>query len=317
MYIKKLATLLLISGALMNTANSNADQNIISHLNKAAEINLAEHKARLKAAPKHTLPLDQELSLLEQLTQFELGRFLLLNKGLNGYWTSYVILHGPQKQSLSPLEDWLINKAPVVRATQERFAIFKSNLQQLLTSGMTIASIPCGLMDDLLGLDYAPYHDINLVGIDLDEGSLALASDNAKKIDPKVNVSLVKKNAWDLGAYEQYDIITSNGLNIYEPDDQKVVALYKEFFKALKTTGVLVTSFLTPPPALSPYSPWKDFDAAQVLKQKAVFGDILQVGWQTFRTEQQTKDQLIQAGFSDIEVIYDTQGMFPTIIAKK
>ena len=132
-----------------------------------------------------------------------------------------------------------------------------------------------------------------------------------------VSVSLIKKDAWDLGVDEQYDILTSNGLNIYEPDDKKVVALYKQFFKALKPNGTLITSFLTPPPVLSPNSSWKDYDPAAALKQKAVFVDILQVAWQSFRTEAQTREQLLQAGFTDIAIVYDKQGMFPTVIARK
>ena len=45
--------------------------------------------------------------------------------------------------------------------------------------------------------------------------------------------------------------------------------------------------------------------------------DIIQAAWQAFRTEKQTRHQLETAGFSIVEVIYDSQGMFPTIVAKK
>ena len=34
----------------------------------------------------------------ERLNSFELGRFLLNNLGLNGYWTSYVLLHPDRRQ---------------------------------------------------------------------------------------------------------------------------------------------------------------------------------------------------------------------------
>ena len=57
--------------------------------------------------------------------QLKLSQFLLANKGLNGYWTAYVILHGPKKSDLHPLEDWLLISAPSFVATQQRFQIFK------------------------------------------------------------------------------------------------------------------------------------------------------------------------------------------------
>ncbi len=300
----------------MSTITAHAESNLISHSDTMPHYDLAEHQERLKASQNLVLPLEQELSLLEQINEFELGRFLLLNKGLNGYWTSYIILHGPQKQQLHPLEHWLLHHAPAVVATQQRFALFKKHLQQQMKSGMTLASVPCGLMDDLLGLDYSDHYDIKLVGIDLDENSLKLAQENVQK-HQNMAVSLIKKNAWDLEIDEQYDILTSNGLNIYEPDDKKVVALYKQFFKALKPQGILITSFLTPPPVLAPNSTWKNYDPAAALKQKAVFVDILQVAWQSFRTEEQTREQLMEAGFTDIDIIYDKQGMFPTVIARK
>ena len=48
--------------------------------------------------------LNDKISLAHQLNDFELGRFLLSNKGLNGYWTSYAISKAPEKNDLSELE---------------------------------------------------------------------------------------------------------------------------------------------------------------------------------------------------------------------
>ena len=52
-------------------------------------------------------------------------------------------------------------------------------------------------------------------------------------------------------------------------------------------------------------------------KQRALFAEIIQVKWNTFRSEALTRSQLETAGFSDLEFIYDSQGMFPTVVAKK
>ena len=111
-------------------------------------------------------------------------------------------------------------------------------------------------------------------------------------------------------------MVTSNGLNIYEADDARVTALYQEFFEILKPGGALVTSFLTPPPALGGTT-WKNVNMLDATKQRILFGTIIGVNWQHFRAEQTTRMQLEAAGFVHVEIIYDTQGVFPTVIAKK
>lgn len=181
---------------------------------------------------------------------------------------------------------------------------------------MHISSIPCGLMDDLLGLSYLDVDNVTLTGIDLDAHSIFLAQKNAKKYGFK-NVNFHQEDAWKLDIDQEYDIITSNGLNIYEQDDGRVVALYQQFCQALKPGGLLVTSFLTPPPDLSSESTWKNINIDDALKQKAIFSDIIEVSWQVFRTENQVKIQLEKSGFEVLDIIYDTQGIFPTVLARK
>lgn len=180
---------------------------------------------------------------------------------------------------------------------------------------MTLASIPCGLMDDLITLDYTKYNNISLVGIDLDPESIQFAQVNALAIKPKT--VFLQKNAWELNTHNTYDLITSNGLNIYEPEDNKVIQLYKVFFQSLKSKGIFITSFLTPPHSISKESIWKNINSEDLKKQKSIFSDIIQAKWQTFRTEDQVRSHLESAGFKVVQVIYDSQGMFPTIIAEK
>jgi SAM-dependent methyltransferase len=290
-----------------------AEGQLITH----GKLELGNHRERLQNTESLTLSLAEELDLLQQLNEFEFGRFLLKNKGLNGYWTAYMIIHGPKKDLTHPLEKWLLTRAPIIRATQERFKIFQHYLQKYVRSHAKLAAIPCGLMDSLLLLNYDHVSDIHLVGIDLDHESIELAKANAQQYKKNFTASFHEKDAWDLSIDNEYDLITSNGLNFYEPDEQKVVALYGEFYKALKPKGILITSFLTPPPALSSESTWKNFDPDDLKKQKAVMADIIQAKFQVFRTEKQTRQQLERVGFNIVDVIYDTQGMFPTIIAQK
>lgn len=296
--------------------NSYGSERFITHQNNENSFDLLQFRKDLEKKENRSLSLSEEVALLEQLSEFELGRFLLVNKGLNGYWTSYIILHGPQQENLHPLEEWILHHAPTVKATQERFRIFQKVLQENLKDNITITSVPCGLMDDLLTLNYANAKNIRLVGIDLDKKSLDLAQEQAKLINLS-NVEFVQNNAWEINYKEDFDIITSNGLNIYEPDDNKVIVLYKQFYKALKPEGILIISFLTPPPALSKESTWKNIDSQDALKQKAIFTDIIGATWQSFRTEAKTRTQLEAAGFQVLDIIYDSQGIFPTVVARK
>lgn len=174
--------------------NVEASKNLITHKETAFSVDILKYKESLKLKKNLCLSLQKEISLLEQLAQFELGRFLLVNKGLNGYWISYIIIHGLQKDDLHPLEKWILLEAPAVKATQERFNIFQQVLKGNLRPKVKVASIPCGLMDDLLSLEYSDIKEVILEGIDLDSQSLSLAQEKAKKYGV-ANVSFCQKDA--------------------------------------------------------------------------------------------------------------------------
>lgn len=278
---------------------------------------LEEIEARLRASPTLYLPLEEELALLQQMTDFELGRFLLMNGGINGYWTAYWLIHGPQKDLTKPLEYWLINKAPSFMASRERAAIFKHETQARLKDGMCLASVPCGLMDDLLRLDYTNAPSARLFGYDLDEASLSLAKANAAYHGLSQTASFHCLDAWKLPQDASFDLLTSNGLNFYVPEDSAVITLYKTFFGALKPGGILITSFLTPPPPLDPNSKWQLETPSDMQKQMAIFKDLMSAKWTGLRSEALSRKQLEEAGFVIEDVLYDSQGLFPTVIAKK
>ncbi|MDR3491732.1 MAG: hypothetical protein P4M12_06775, partial [Gammaproteobacteria bacterium] len=114
---------------------------------------------------------DAFLKTLEELSEFELGRFLIKNKGaLSGYWTWYIILGFNNHQVTSTLEKFILEKAPIILATRERFGIFQPLLTKHMTSNSVVCSIPCGMMADLLTLQLPEnIKEIRFVGIDLDE----------------------------------------------------------------------------------------------------------------------------------------------------
>ncbi|KTC85277.1 SAM-dependent methyltransferase [Legionella cincinnatiensis] len=274
---------------------------------------VASTKSRLEKSDHLFLPLHETLELLNELASFSLGRFLLHNRGLNGYWTSYIFRNNPDQEQAIELESWLLNKSLYVMA-RERFYTFQEEIRKRLKSNMTLASIPSGLMDDLLFLDYSSYHNIHLVGIDADSESLNFARQNAHEQGfSNEQITLMQKDAWDLAIESEFDLLTSNGLNMYESCEKRLVALYQSFYKALKPEGTLVISFIPPPPqnVESLISP------ENFLKERAIFGDIVQINYLNFCTEENMKIQLQAAGFTIESIQYNEKGMAPVVVAKK
>ncbi|WP_371357411.1 class I SAM-dependent methyltransferase [Hydrocoleum sp. CS-953] len=174
-------------------------------------------------------------------------------------------------------------------------------------------------MRDLLKLDFTGVDNFRLVGIDIDYESLELAKKLAQEYGLSEKVEFHQEDAWKLPFKDEFTLLTSNGLNIYEPDDEKVTELYQQFFQALKPGGILVTSFITPSPDLDPNSEWdmSQINSQDLLLSKIVFFDILDVKFTAFRSSSTTKLQLQTVGFDEIEFIWDNARIYPTVTARK
>lgn len=269
-----------------------------------------------------------QLELLAQLNEFDFGRYLLQNQGINGYWTHYMLTHpwfgrktgkNNRGEPLTNLESFLLNRAPTMLATQQRFEIFLKENQKQVLHHAKLASIPCGMMGELLYLDYKSVDEVSLIGVDYDPYTLNNSKVCAEQQGLAKFVELIHQDAWNLSFQEEFDLISSNGLNVYELDDEKVKALYRQFYKALKPEGKLVTSFLTYPPTLTKHCEWNlsKINQHDLLLQKIIFVDIIEAKWQCYRSSEQTNDQLKSAGFKNIQFIYDEAKLFPTVVAYK
>lgn len=290
----------------------------------AAVLSGIKHKIT-SAGDKPDVTVAQQLDLLEQLTSFELGRFIIQNGGLNGFWTHYVLTYpmrdNPQAidSQLTELEYFLLNKAPVILATQQRFQIFLQQCQLSVKEDAVLASLPCGMLGDLLYLDFNNIKNIELVGIDYDAAALADSKQLAEKMGLAKFVKLVQQDAWSMAVTDGYDLLVSNGLNIYEPDSERVTALYKNFYDSLRPGGRLVTSFITPPPGDGVDCTWdmQVINKKDLLLQRIIFSDVLSAKWQCYRSESETAAQLEAAGFKNYNFIYDVAKIFPTVVAEK
>jgi SAM-dependent methyltransferase len=168
-------------------------------------------------------------------------------------------------------------------------------------------------MGDLLKIDYSNCNNFRLTGADIDPQAIEDAGHLAEEYNLSDSIELYQSDAWDIPFQNRFTLLTSNGLNIYEPDDENVTRLYGKFFDALKPGGILVSSFITP------QSEWnfQYIDENCATLRKIIFFDVLDVKWGCFRSSGQTEDQLRSAGFRDIKFIYDDDRVFPTVTAKK
>jgi hypothetical protein len=98
-----------------------------------------------------------------------------------------------------------------------------------------------------------------------------------------------------------------------------VTTLYRQFFGALAPGGVLVTSFLTPPPVLDPQSEWDlaRVDREALLLERIVLADVLNARFSAFRSSAATIAQLASAGFEDLDILWDNLRIFPTVVARR
>lgn len=124
---------------------------------------------------------------------------------------------------------------------------------------------------------------------------------------------------WELDFEKRFDLVSSSGLNIYIQDPRKTVALNQRFHKMLKPGGVLLTSFMTPPPWISQRSVWAmdQIDAEALRRQRMIYGEILGFKGSSYRTESEVLGELRQAGFSSFSVHYDRARIFPTAWAER
>lgn len=263
----------------------------------------------------------EQRDLLHRIARHPLGRFLLLHRGLDAYWTHRVITHvsDGRPPSFDDAEWILFEGLPAVRATRDRFRIFQSRLQALVGPGRRLASVPCGFMDDLLSLDYRASRDARLTGVDLDPAALVGASALAAQRGLTARVHLELADAWSPDWGGGFHVVTSNGLTIYESDEGTCIALYRRFLAALQPGGVLVTSFLTPrrTPAGEPIWNMECIDDDLLALQAVVFDRLIEPRWAALRTHAETGRHLAEAGFVDIDIVDDPARMFPTVVARR
>lgn len=188
------------------------------------------------------------LRILEQLKEFELGRFLLVNRGLNGYWTDE-ILNRPvesnrKEQYTNSLEEYLFEESPTFAARREAQRTIHNEVSPKLRPGSTVASFPSGLMSEVLLAKTERFSGVEVFAIDLDAENFALIRERYGDRLVGNTFHMLQMDARHLDFCDHFDLICSTGLTFYMSSDDEVQQLLNRFYVALKPKGgKLVTTF--------------------------------------------------------------------------
>ena len=201
---------------------------------------------------------------------------------------------------------------------RQRLKTAQQILQENLTDGAALLSIPCGYMADLLTLDYSRVNSVRLVGADLDTESIEGASQFAAELGLADRTSFVQTDVWDLQYDAEFDQISCLGLIPYVTESRKE-DLFRIFFKALKKSGKLLAQFRTAPKRVNAGT---EMDLSSVPEEDArlsevIYSEIFEMRNSNFSSSASITRQLLAAGFSNVEVIFDQYKVLGIAVAQK
>ncbi|WP_186644134.1 class I SAM-dependent methyltransferase [Fluviispira vulneris] len=307
--------------------NIHEHYNILSHKNVQNDNFNNTYQELLKKIKNNNIDVilqDELIKILDKFKSSEMGRFLIENSGFNGFWTEYMCSY-PETKGLgfnvseNKDENYLMENLPIAIATQSRYQIFKSEIQKRLKDNIKIASLPCGLMNDILSLNFQDYKNFMLHGIDLDSSSLQQARAISLTKGLTYHCKFTREDAWEINYKNEYDLFISNGLNIYVDNDEKQIEMYKKIHNSLKERGELITSTTVPPPDYNVDSTWKmdKINSEGIRLQTLFFKHFTNFNENTLRTPKQLCSILEKSGFSNFKILPDVLGVFVTIVATK
>lgn len=275
-------------------------------------------------------PREFLVSLAEEAARSEIGRFLLCSRGLN--WRTTDLLFDPvyhealraqERDRVLPLFDKLAFFIfPLFLATQERAGIHRKQTQAHLRNGAVLASLPCGRMRDLLTLDFTSFAGVRLVGIDKDpealQGARSFALETLAVTPLHGTVEYRLGDAMQAGmttppSRDEFDLVTSSGLNIYLTDEQ-CVFFYRHIYEAMKPGSRFITGHILPPAEYR----WERINRGHWELQAVALTVLIGALWESLvKPKEAVQGQLEAAGFRDVEILPDTQRIFPTFVSRK
>ena len=289
--------------------------NILSHSDFKS---IVEAKQEILTRIKHNKIV---LEVFENLLRSKLGVFLIVNRGLNGYWTDKIVNFPSyseiEKEKYTDFDKYLMTM-PIFMATQQRFLHFKKAIQDISRSKMiNVLAAPCGVLPEFYN---AENKNINYIdALDIDKENFSLIEEKYRESKDKSKIRFINLDLLKFDKKNTYDLVVSNGLNLYISNIDILNKMFSILFNSLKANGYLITSFLSLPAVLSDKSPWdmEKINLDLLAHQELIFKEILNVSWANYQSFNEFKALLREIGFQEIRIIWDVQKMFPTIIAQK
>lgn len=302
----------------MALSHSEASSNFPSE----ADVQNAMSKARLRWASKG---IDAATcagleSRLNELVAFPIGRFILVNGGLNGYWTNYLARIGcdmineraKARQFTNETEEYIVASSAEMRGEHEM--LLRNIIGPLLKPGLAVASVPCGLMSEVL-LAAEHFEGVKLYAIDIDNCNFDLIRE--KYGDRLVGNEFhpLAMDALTLDFDCKFDLITCLGFVMYLKEDYFPDFLSR-LHRALKPGGRLILSFY---PEASEHSTLFACDAA-LSRMEAIdreFVMCIEVRYTTRISTSAMVRYFSKAGFVRISIHGGTYYILPFIEAFK
>lgn len=272
-------------------------------------------KASILSNENHTSYTKEELlAFLEDIISFPLGRYLLEHKKLSGYWLDFLLSPPSHYVSVNSLEESFLWKFPSILGMRESVQNIKKIIEQNLQDGISIASFPCGLMSELLTLNYTRIKKFSLCGIDEDFQSIVLASELAEKNNLSSVVSFFQDHS--LECTNLFHVIV-NKVSLFDSQPER---FYEHYYEKLYPKGLLLTYFSTFSPSFSSSSPWnpKSFKTHSSKLEEVIFQNVLGIRWEnSCKTYDEVAENLNKFGFKNIEFIPSLSSTNVAVIAQK
>ena len=186
-------------------------------------------------------------SRLNELAATPIGRFILVNGGWNGYWTNYLAEIGcdliqnktkPRKFA-NETEEYIVTSYIEMRGEHE--LMLRKIIGPILKPGCAVASIPCGLMSEiLLATDH--FEGIQLYAIDIDKGNFDLIREKYGDRLVGNEFHSLEMDALTLDFNCKFDLITCLGFVMYL-NEESFPDFLSRIHRAIKPGGRLLLSF--------------------------------------------------------------------------
>jgi hypothetical protein len=99
-----------------------------------------------------------------------------------------------RNEPFTALEKEILDCFPSTLATQQRLKLFLQENQKTVINNAKLTCIPCGMMAELLYLDFSNVANVQLTGIDLDPQAL-MGTGELSTIKGMTNVTLLEMDA--------------------------------------------------------------------------------------------------------------------------